>query len=391
MKNKGLTFILSLVFLLFGMGIVMPAELKAADEVPIESIEMINSKTGSKFYVNLDAGEEITLTAKVLPEGATNKKLKWMVSYQTVRGGLELFDQSEDTLVIKAKAKRRGSYKIKCESVADNSKFKAYGCTVNRLPGAAEDWHYNILGEHNPNTLRIRLESDQITLETKEEITNLRAVYDSFSDEVKKLGDVQDGLFVLQKAEAVIADLKLEKAKPHACKDLDSYKNVEDYRPAQQEELKKIIAEAKVKIEAAKTQEELDKVVDAAKTAMDKVKTDAQLKEEEKKAEVKPVQQPEEIKANLPKPKVTVKKTGKKAVKITWKKVKKAKGYQIYRATSKKGEYKLVKNVRKNKYSFIDKGIKKNKKYFYKLRAFKNVKGKKGYGKFSNPIPVRVK
>ncbi len=391
MKNKGLTFILSLVFLLFGMGVIMPVETKA-QEVPVEKINVINSKTQNKWSVNLNAGEIVTLTATVEPANATNKKVKWSISYETVLGGVELIDQSQDTLSIKVKANRKGSYQVKCESVADSSKIKAYGCTVNALPGAAEDWHWSIMGEHNTNTLKMRLETNKITLETEAEIKQLRATYESFSEEVKKLGDVRDCVWVLAQAENVITSLKVEAAKPDAYKALEIYKDMADYRPAQQEELKKILTGAKAKIEAAKTQEELDKAVAETKAAMDKIKTDEQLKKEEKKPEPqKPVQKEEIIKVNLSKPRVTVKKVGKKAVKVTWKKVKKAKGYQIYRATSKKGEYRLVKTVGKNKICFIDKSIKKNKKYFYKLRAYKNVKGQKGYGKFSKIVVVRVK
>lgn len=82
----------------------------------------------------------------------------------------------------------------------------------------------------------------------------------------------------------------------------------------------------------------------------------------------------------------------KHKVRITWKKVKNADGYQVYRATKKNGKYKLVKVVKGNKkVSYTNTKLKKNKKYYYKVRAYRTVKGKKVYGAFSSKKSILIK
>ena len=82
----------------------------------------------------------------------------------------------------------------------------------------------------------------------------------------------------------------------------------------------------------------------------------------------------------------------KRKVRIAWKKVKNADGYQVYRATKKNGKYKLVKVVKGNKkVSYTNTKLKKNKKYYYKVRAYRTVKGKKVYGAFSSKKSILIK
>ncbi|MBQ8198020.1 MAG: Ig-like domain-containing protein [Lachnospiraceae bacterium] len=84
-------------------------------------------------------------------------------------------------------------------------------------------------------------------------------------------------------------------------------------------------------------------------------------------------------------------KSGKK-IKITWKKVTGASGYEIYRATSQKGRYKKVKTVKgAGGRSFINKSLKKGKIYYYKVRAYKTVGGKKIYGPYSSVVSATSK
>lgn len=84
-------------------------------------------------------------------------------------------------------------------------------------------------------------------------------------------------------------------------------------------------------------------------------------------------------------------KKNKKAV-ITWKKVKNADGYQIYRAMKKSGKFKKIKTVKGNRVvKYTNTKLKKNKKYYYKVRAYRTVKGKKAYGAFSTTKKIVVK
>ncbi|MCQ4636614.1 hypothetical protein NE619_07720 [Anaerovorax odorimutans] len=87
----------------------------------------------------------------------------------------------------------------------------------------------------------------------------------------------------------------------------------------------------------------------------------------------------------LSKPKLTNHAASSTSIKNTWKKVKDAKGYEVYRATKEKGKFKKVKTIKSGKtVSWANKKLKKNKNYFYKVRAYQTINGKKEYSKFSN-------
>ena len=89
--------------------------------------------------------------------------------------------------------------------------------------------------------------------------------------------------------------------------------------------------------------------------------------------------------AALKRPTLTNHAAGSTSIKNTWSKVKGAKGYEVYRSTSSKGKYKKVKTVKSSKtVSWTNTKLKKNKKYYYKVRAYKTVKGKKKYSNFSS-------
>ena len=75
----------------------------------------------------------------------------------------------------------------------------------------------------------------------------------------------------------------------------------------------------------------------------------------------------------------------KKILTITWKKNKTASGYQIYYSTAKNFE-KNTKSItiKKGKRTRLNiSGLKSKKKYYVKIRAFKKVKGKKYFSKWS--------
>jgi cell division protein FtsB len=85
--------------------------------------------------------------------------------------------------------------------------------------------------------------------------------------------------------------------------------------------------------------------------------------------------------------KLTVKKASATTVKFTWKKVSGAKGYVIYRATKKNGTYKAIKTVTSGKtVSYTAKNMDTGLTYYYKIRAYKTVKKKRSYGKYSTAV-----
>ena len=94
----------------------------------------------------------------------------------------------------------------------------------------------------------------------------------------------------------------------------------------------------------------------------------------------------------LQKSKVTIKsvKAGKKQATLKWAKNKYADGYEIYRSANGK-KFTKVATVKASKLSFVNKGLKSKKTYFYKVRAYKKVNGKKIYSKYSVVKKVKAK
>lgn len=81
-----------------------------------------------------------------------------------------------------------------------------------------------------------------------------------------------------------------------------------------------------------------------------------------------------------------------KTTTLVWKKVSGASGYEIYRATSRNGNYRKVAAAKNgNITSCKDTKLKKGKTYYYKVRAYRTVKGKKVYGAYSEIKRVKIK
>jgi hypothetical protein len=88
----------------------------------------------------------------------------------------------------------------------------------------------------------------------------------------------------------------------------------------------------------------------------------------------------------------SVKSSKAKKATITWSKVTGADGYEVYQATSKSGTYSKVKTVTKGSTVSYTKGsLKSGKTYYYKVRAYKTIDGKKVYGSYSAVKSVKVK
>ena len=88
---------------------------------------------------------------------------------------------------------------------------------------------------------------------------------------------------------------------------------------------------------------------------------------------------------------VKVKAIAKKKNRISWKKISKVDGYMIYRSTKKNSGYKLIKTVNSSKKSYTDTKAKSGKKYYYYVKAYKKVNGKKIYGKISKKVSKTTK
>ncbi len=79
-------------------------------------------------------------------------------------------------------------------------------------------------------------------------------------------------------------------------------------------------------------------------------------------------------------------------IKLSWNKAAGADGYEIYRSTSGNGKYKKVKVISKgNVKTYTQKELTSGKTYYYKVRAFCRVNGKKVYGSESKVVSKKVK
>ena len=86
-------------------------------------------------------------------------------------------------------------------------------------------------------------------------------------------------------------------------------------------------------------------------------------------------------KVTVPRPTVkTISQIDTTTLKVKWSKVKNANKYELYYKVYG-GKYKKLKTLGKNTTSFTHKKLTTGKKYFYKVRAYKTVKGKKYYSK----------
>lgn len=152
-------------------------------------------------------------------------------------------------------------------------------------------------------------------------------------------------------SETPIAD-ELTKAKAAAIKELESYKNPDDYRDAEKATLTQAIEKAKAAIESATDIASVEAALTSAKTSIDVIKTDVQLTEEElANAQVK--------KIKFTKKKITIRVGKKKTLKV-----------KLTPAA-----YTLPKDAKKVKWSInkkskkIIKFVKKTKKLNGKLKA----------------------
>ena len=74
---------------------------------------------------------------------------------------------------------------------------------------------------------------------------------------------------------------------------------------------------------------------------------------------------------------------GNNSIKISWKGVSGATGYRIYRASSKKGTFKLVKVTGGKVRSYTSHKLKSRRTYYYKMRSYRVVDGKRIYSNYS--------
>ncbi len=77
------------------------------------------------------------------------------------------------------------------------------------------------------------------------------------------------------------------------------------------------------------------------------------------------------------------------SIKISWKKVSGATGYVVYKATSKTGNYSSVKTT--SAITFTDNFLYASKTYYFKVKAYKTIKGVKKFSNYSKMCYAKTK
>lgn len=86
---------------------------------------------------------------------------------------------------------------------------------------------------------------------------------------------------------------------------------------------------------------------------------------------------------------LTAKATGTSEVQLTWEEADGVSGYQIYRLNKKSGKYELCATIKSPETTtYRNTGLAAGTEYSYKVRAYKNCKGKPSYGEFSDEKQV---
>ncbi|KZX14949.1 CAP domain-containing protein [Methanobrevibacter filiformis] len=80
---------------------------------------------------------------------------------------------------------------------------------------------------------------------------------------------------------------------------------------------------------------------------------------------------------------ISLKQSRKKIV-VKWNKVPRASGYELYRSVGSSKNFKLKKSFSSKVYSFTDKKLSYKYKYYYKIKSYVKVNGKKVYSTFSS-------
>ena len=93
-------------------------------------------------------------------------------------------------------------------------------------------------------------------------------------------------------------------------------------------------------------------------------------------------------KPSLLKPSISLS-SGKRKAYIKWNKISGANGYEIYRSTSKNGKYSKIKTLTGTSYTNCN--LSSKKVYYYKVRAYRNVNGKKVYSPYSSIKYIKIK
>ena len=94
-------------------------------------------------------------------------------------------------------------------------------------------------------------------------------------------------------------------------------------------------------------------------------------------------------KPRLKAPDLKVKSGASGTARLNWRKLTYADGYHVYMKTRKNGKFERIVKVQKS--SYRKNGLKKGRTYYFRVRGYRVVKGKKYFGFYSDTVKVRIK
>ena len=235
--------------------------------------------------------------------------------------------------------------------------------------------------------LRIGLlpvDMEDITLNDRELVEDIQALYDALSDDQKAL-IASDDKEALASATSVMKVL------------------VEEARKAKEEADKKAASQVTAKINAiGKVTLAREAAIKDARQAYNALNADARKmisksvlsKLTTAESQLAQLKKAAALKKKYTPSKAVLKKTkaGKKKVKLVWKKMTGATGYQIFMAVKKTGNYKKIATIKKAKIvTFTKTKLKSKKTYYFRIRAYRKAGGKTYYGAYSTVKKAKVK
>ncbi len=166
----------------------------------------------------------------------------------------------------------------------------------------------------------------------------------------------------------------MKTTKTEAINSITNIAKAEKYEEAEQAQVNAILENAKKEIEAAKTDEEIKAIEKATKEAIEAIDT------AEEKAIIRRIESVDKSELKLKSTRTTL--NGKKAIKLTWKVPEDLEfdGFDVFRSTKKYSGFgtKPFFTSKTTKYT-NNKNLKVGKTYYYKVRAYKVVNGRKVY------------
>lgn len=343
-------------------------EAKAAADAYLAKVQALEAKKDQMSDANKAAIEaELTNAEKMVSDAsdakdaadAEVKKAEDAQDKAVTKAALKACQEEIAQLKADIVTKQQEIDALKTQNTANQTKISE----LEREIAAAQEELETLLGDEE-NQGRIA--------ELNEQIETAQNTIDNLTQQII---DNQTEINTL-KEEVVAAKGEIESltnlasAKKDAINRINKYldDNKGNILPEDSDSAELAVLRAIMAIKDASTEEEITKAADAAIAKLDEK---IAVKKAVDKAKAQTV-------SDL---KVKVKKN---TATITWKKNAEVTGYEVFRSLKKKSGYKKVSTLSKNtKTKFVNKKLKKGKKYFYKVRTFTKVNGKKYYGKYT--------